>query len=184
MVADAVAGSAARASSPECDAARAAGLIDSKKDQEEHAWARDAICEALSGRVTELRVPEAPRVLSTGGLHHLHTPFRGRRSEGSVLELAAAMQPTPAVGGAPTVAALRWLREREPLARGCYAGPFGWVGLDGEGALAVALRSALLRGNEAFVFAGAGIVEGSDPEAELDETRLKMRTVMDALMEV
>ena len=184
VVADAVAGSAARASCPRRDQARAAALVESKKDQEEHAWVRDAIHGALSSRVSDLQASEAPRVLSTGGLHHLHTPFRARRGDGSVLELAAAMQPTPAVGGVPTEAALEWLRDREPLARGCYAGAFGWTGLDGEGAVAVALRSALLRGNEAFVFGGAGIVEGSDPDEELEETRLKIRAVLDALVEV
>ncbi len=181
VIADAVAGSTARHADAIEDASSAATLRLSKKDQEEHAWVRDAVEAALAPRVRALVVPEAPGILSTGDLHHLHTPFRAERSRASVLELAAAMQPTPAVAGVPTMAALEWLRATEPLSRGGYAGPFGWSGLDGEGGLAVALRCALIHGREATMFAGAGIVADSDPEAELQETRLKMRAMMGAL---
>jgi len=181
VIADAVAGSTAREAGIEGDARAAARLRLSKKDQEEHAWVRDAVEVALEPRVEHLIAPEAPGILSTGGLHHLHTPFRAARGTASVLDLAAAMQPTPAVAGVPTAAALAWLRAREPLARGGYAGPFGWAGLDGEGGLAVALRCALIDRARAVVFAGAGIVAGSDAEAELEETRLKMRAMLGAL---
>ena len=183
--AHAIAGSAARGNGPAADRRCADALRESKKDQEEHAFVRAAVAEALSPRVDRLEAPESPGVLSTGRLHHLHTPFEGAAREGEgVLGLANALHPTPAVGGVPAAPAAHWLRAREPLARGAYAGPFGWVDLAGEGALAVALRGALLCGNEATVFAGAGVVAGSEPEAELAETRLKMRTLLDALLEV
>ena len=88
------------------------------------------------------------------------------------------------VGGAPRETALRWLREHEQLERGWYAGAGGYVDADGGGELAVSLRSALLRDGDADVFAGAGIVAGSDPEAELRETRLKLRALVAPLLEL
>jgi menaquinone-specific isochorismate synthase len=181
----AVAGTVPRGRSPEADAARARALRESKKDQEEHAWVREAVREALVTRVDGLKVPEAPTVRAAGGVYHLHTPLRARRRTGvGALELAVALHPTPAVAGTPTAAAVCWLREREPLIRGPYAGPVGWLGADGSGDLAVALRCALVEGREARCFAGAGIVAGSDPAGELAEIRLKLRGVLGPLLEL
>jgi isochorismate synthase EntC len=101
-----------------------------------------------------------------------------------VLDLVAELHPTPAVGGAPRENALAWLRNHEGLERGWYAGPLGWLTPEGEGEFTVALRSLLLRDSEATLYAGAGIVAGSDPEAELVETRLKLRTALGALLEI
>lgn len=183
VLVDALAGTAKRGHTPQADAAAKKGLRESKKDQEEHAWTRAAIQGALAAHLAALEYPEAPRVLSTSGLHHLHTPFVGRRGGPSpgALELAALLHPTPAVAGTPRAAALAWLRAHEPLARGAYAGPVGWVDLAGAGALGVALRCALLQGKHAVLFAGAGVVADSRPAAEFEETKLKLRTVEAAL---
>jgi isochorismate synthase EntC len=97
------------------------------------------------------------------------------------LELARALHPTPAVAGEPRDAALDAIAEREPFDRGAYAGPVGWVDAGGDGEWAIALRCAELRGERATLYAGAGIVAGSRPEAEVDETERKFRAFLDAL---
>ena len=92
-----------------------------------------------------------------------------------------ALHPTPAVGGAPAEAALAVLAQLEGFDRGCYAGPVGWVDAAGNGEWAIALRCALLHGERATLYAGAGIVGASDPDAEVDETDRKFRAFLDAL---
>jgi isochorismate synthase len=182
--ADALAGTAPRGRDAGEDAHLAAALRERKKDQAEHAVVVRALREALAPLCGELAIDEAPRVRRLAHLQHLHTRARGRLLPGlaqPLLSLAARLHPTPAVAGAPRAAALAWLRRNEDLERGWYAGGVGWVDLAGEGELAVALRSAWLRGGEARVFAGSGIVAGSDPEAELRETRLKLEPALRAL---
>jgi isochorismate synthase len=185
--ADAVAGSAPRGRTAGQDHRLARELVESKKDQEEHAVVVRCVLEALARHCSTLAAPEAPGLLRTDGIQHLHTPIQGRLREPSkttVLDLVADLHPTPAVGGAPRQHALDWLRGHEGLDRGWYAGPLGWVTPEGEGEFTVALRSMLLHGCRATLFAGAGIVAGSDPEAELAETRLKLRAGLDALLEI
>jgi salicylate biosynthesis isochorismate synthase/menaquinone-specific isochorismate synthase len=185
--AEAVAGSAPRGRTAEQDRRLARELVESKKDQEEHAIVVRGVQGALARRCELLSAPESPGLLHTDGIQHLHTPIQGRLRDPSrttVLDLVGDLHPTPAVGGAPREAALEWLRRHEGLDRGWYAGPLGWVAPGGEGEFTVALRSLLLRGSEASVFAGAGIVAGSDPDAELLETRLKLRTTLGALLEI
>lgn len=183
---EALAGTRARGRSPEEDAALAQELRESKKDQDEHALVAHAIRETLSPLCTRLSWPESPDLFATSGIQHLKTPFEGqlREPRASLPELAALLHPTPAVGGVPGPAALEWLRAHEGLDRGWYAAPIGWMGADGTGELSVALRSALLRGRRATAWAGAGIVQGSDPAAELEETRLKLRTILTPMMEI
>jgi menaquinone-specific isochorismate synthase len=109
----------------------------------------------------------------------------GQRRSGAFptsLELAAALQPTPAVGGLPVDAALEWQRENEGFDRGCYAGPVGWVDSEGDGEWVLGLRSATVTGNRAVLYAGNGIVAGSDPDAELAETQLKLQALLAALV--
>ena len=100
---------------------------------------------------------------------------------GTPLALAAALHPTAAVGGTPTAAAVELIRELENMDRGRYAGPVGWVDADGNGEWGIALRCAQLDGNRARLFAGCGIVAGSDPATELAETQVKLRPMMNAL---
>ena len=181
----ALAGSALRGRTPEADAALARDLLESKKEQAEHAVVVRAIQEALQPHCARLDLPEAPSLLALESIQHLETRITGELEEDRhLLELAADLHPTPAVGGAPREAALDWLADHESLDRGWYAGAVGYVDAQGGGDLAVALRSALLRNDEADLFAGAGIVAGSDPEAELAETRLKLRPLLTQLLEL
>jgi isochorismate synthase len=114
---------------------------------------------------------------------HLSTRFRGVLGEPvpAVLDLVAALHPTPAVAGEPRREALEAIAELEPFSRGRYAGAVGWVDADGDGEWAIALRCAELRGDRAILYAGAGIVAGSQPASELDETERKFRAFLDAL---
>ena len=163
LVTSALAGSAPRGRSPEEDAALAQGLLESKKDQEEHGFVVAAIREALGDACVALQAPDAPEVMRIDGIQHLHTPFEGQLRAGvGAADVLAMLHPTPAVGGAPRAAALDFLRAHEPLERGWYAGPVGWLGNDGSGALAVALRCALLRDDRATLFAGGRDRAGLD----------------------
>ncbi len=180
----AVAGTAPRGRTPEEDAAIAAALRENKKEGEEHAAVVHFLREQVGRFCTSVEVPEAPQLLRNAVLQHLHTPIVGWLRGGvSALELLAALHPSPAVAGAPRGEALSWLRENENLDRGWYAGPVGWLQLNGEGDFVVALRSALMDGARARLFAGAGVVAGSDPEAEFGETRLKLSALADVLLE-
>ena len=158
-----------------------AALVASAKDRREHALVVQAIREALADWA-EVDAPAEPAVRALRHVVHLYTPFRARlREPRHVLELAARLHPTPAVGGTPREVALAWIGDREPAARGWYAAPVGWFDLEGNGELAVAIRSGVLVGNRAHLWAGAGIVAGSDPDRELAETELKFRAMLGAL---
>jgi len=136
-----------------------------------------------------MTLPEAPGLLALAGIQHLETRFEARlrsdlASRPHLLDLASRLHPTPAVCGTPRVSAADWLRRNEGLDRGWYAGGVGYVEARGGGELGVALRSGLLRGGSARLYAGAGLVAASVPAAELAETRLKLRTLLSQLTEI
>jgi isochorismate synthase len=161
---------------------REPAILSNEKDAAEHRLVVRAIAAALEPVCTRLDYPERPAVRRLRHVVHLRTPFEGTlASPVPILELVARLHPTPAVGGAPTQEALAWIEREEGLNRGWYAAPVGWFDAAGDGDFAVALRSALLIGDRALLFAGAGIVAASDPAAELAETELKLRTMLDAL---
>jgi isochorismate synthase len=177
----ALAGSAARGRDEGEDARLARTLLASDKEQEEHRAVVDRLCEALGDLCEEFDVDALPTVMRTADIQHLHTALRGRlRQPTTILEVAGRLHPTPAVAGVPLEGALDWIRSHESLDRGWYAGAVGWVNRDGEGDFAVAIRSALVTGQRALVFAGCGIVAGSDPEREYQESQIKMRPMMRA----
>ena len=178
-----LAGSAPRSGDPEEDRANAEALIGSAKDREEHAIVVDAVAETLRPFCAELVWDPEPILRETPNVWHLSTRFRGelREPPPTALDLVAALHPTPAVAGEPREVALGTIAELEPFERGRYAGPVGWVDADGDGEWAIALRCAELRGDRAILYAGAGIVAGSDPAGELDETDRKFRAFLDAL---
>jgi isochorismate synthase len=179
--ASSLAGSAPRGATPSEDAALAANLLSSAKERAEHAMVRGALVEALGMMCDEITADEEPSLLALPHVQHLHTAVRARLLAGhSLLDLAGALHPTPAVGGTPREAALAFIREHEQLDRGWYAAPIGWIGRDA-GELAVALRSTLVHGAEATLFAGCGIVAGSDPARELSESRVKLQPMQLAL---
>lgn len=171
-----------RSASSDDERTAAAALLASGKDRDEQALVVQAIARVLGPLCSELHVPDQPEIRVLRHVLHLETPIAGTlRQPTHVLALVAALHPTPAVGGEPTSAALRWIAAHEPQPRGWYAAPVGWFDGHGDGEFAVAIRSGLLAGTRAYLYAGAGIVRDSDPEAEFEETRLKLRTVLDAL---
>jgi isochorismate synthase len=181
----AIAGSAAPGASAAAARALAQALEHSRKERAEHDIVVRAIAEALAPVCEQLDVAPAPQVLRLDNVQHLVTPITGLLSDSQhILELVGRLHPSPAVAGYPRAAALQLLREREALDRGWYAGPIGWMDANHDGEFAVAIRSALVRGSEASLYAGAGIVAGSDPDAELDETRLKLQPLLAALLEL
>ncbi len=178
---EAVAGSAARRDDAG-DAERAAALSKSRKDRGEHALTVRGIAEALGPFCRSLEIDPAPEVRALRHVMHLVTPVAGTLDEETPLaELVAALHPTPAVGGLPRDEALRFIAEHEPAARGWYAGPVGIVRANGDGEFRVALRSGVHRGARLELFAGAGIVLGSDAALEYEETAVKLRTMRAAL---
>ena len=115
-------------------------------------------------------------------VQHLYSPLTGTLTADShILELVERLHPTPASGGLPRQSALSLIRTHESFDRGWYAGPVGWIDGKGGGEFAVAIRSALLRQNEARLYAGCGIVAGSDPQREYEESRLKLQPMLWAL---
>ncbi len=178
-----LAGSAPRSGDPVADRGNADRLIASAKDREEHAVVVEAVASTLEPLCSTLDWDPEPVLQETPNVWHLSTRFRGhlREPAPTALELAAALHPTPAVGGAPAEAARAVLAQLEGFDRGCYAGPVGWVDAAGNGEWAIALRCALLHGERATLYAGAGIVGASDPDAEVDETDRKFRAFLDAL---
>ncbi len=177
-----LAGTCARGRDDAEDRALAQALIASEKERSEHRLVVRAAREALSPLCADLDVPEVPRILRMTGIQHLQTPIEGRAVPGvDVLDALLAMHPTPAVGGVPRGPALDAIARLEGMDRGWYAGPIGWMDMNGEGAFAVALRAALLHGREALLYAGAGIVSGSAPDRELAEAELKLRPLLEAL---
>ena len=177
-----LAGSIRRGATPEEDERLGADLLASAKNLTEHAIVVRALREALDGTCIEVEAPSEPALLTVRNVHHLYTPVTARLDEGAtLLDLVARLHPTPAVGGFPNDAALAYIRQHEGLDRGWYAGPVGWVGRDGSGEFAVALRSALVAGREASLFGGCGIMGDSDPDAEYAETNVKLRPMLSAL---
>ncbi len=180
--ADCLAGSIGRGDTPEADAALADELMNSQKDLHEHEICARAITEALEPLCAELNVSDTPQILSFSNVHHLYTPVTGTLSNGStLLDLVERLHPTPAVGGYPVRETQTFIRENEPFDRGWYAAPIGWLDADGDGEFIVALRSAIVSGQRARLFAGCGIVGESDPDQELAESNVKMRPMLNAL---
>jgi len=159
----------------------ASALLASDKDRREHRLVVDAIASALAACGAHVDAPSEPGLRALRHVWHLHTPIAATLpAPRHVLELVAALHPTPAVGGTPTRDATEWIAAHE-MARGWYASPVGWFDLDGNGELAVAIRSGVIAGDRAHLWAGAGIVAGSDPERELAETDVKLRAMLGAL---
>jgi menaquinone-specific isochorismate synthase len=183
-----LAGTMPRSSDPAEDAALGAALLASAKEAEEHEYAAADVRDALAPLCDRLTVAERPSLLRLANVQHLATAVSGHlgtpRHPGSVpsvLALVDALHPTAAVCGTPTETAMDLIRELEGMDRGRYAGPVGWVDTHGNGEWGIALRCAEIAGHRARLFAGGGIVAGSDPAAELAETQVKFRPMQFAL---
>jgi isochorismate synthase len=168
---------------PGDDAAKLArALLTRPKDLTEHRLVLRHLLEILAPICETLDASKTPEVMRLPHLLHLRTEVRGSVRPGShVLDLVSRLHPTPAVAGWPRREALDWIAQVEAGERGWYAGPVGWVNAAGEGDFAVGIRSVAIRGRSARLFAGAGIVEGSDPDLEWSETELKMKGILDAI---
>ncbi|MDJ0323478.1 isochorismate synthase [Cryobacterium sp. PH31-AA6] len=177
-----LAGTMSRGADAAADLEAALHLATSSKDGDEHAFAVQSVLASLRPHTSHLTTSEIPFTVKLPNLWHLATDVEGTLSDGSTsLDLIAAMHPTAAVAGTPTESALALIRELEPFDRGRYAGPVGWVGADGDGEWAIALRCAQVTPTgDVTAYAGCGIVLDSEPDRELAETRMKFRPIVEA----
>ncbi len=179
----ALAGSIGRGRTADEDEELAQELLGSTKNRHEHQLVAQAILTSLEGAVDDLVATTDPAVLPLRNIQHLLTPIHGRiaTDETSLMSLARRLHPTPAMGGVPTDEAMVFLRRSEPVPRGWYAAPIGWIDAHGDGVFAVAIRSAVIQHDRAWLYAGAGIVGDSQPAHEWAETALKFRPMLGAL---
>jgi isochorismate synthase len=177
-----LAGSAPRGISEYEDSHFSEGLLGSAKEREEHEIVVDWVSNRMQSLCENLHWNESPEVFRLGNVQHLATQFVGTsRNDVTVLDFVNALHPTPAVGGMPLEPALEMIRRVETFDRGWYTGPVGWVDRQGFGEFAIALRCALIRERDAFLYAGAGIVSASDADHEYEETTLKLKPLLTAL---
>jgi menaquinone-specific isochorismate synthase len=180
---EALAGSIRRGAGASEDAALAAALLRSDKDVREQRLVIEAIASRLAQLGLKPEFSAQPEVRRLANVQHLLTPVRAVLPAAvRLLDALAALHPTPAVGGTPQPAAVACIRGLEGFPRGLYAGALGWLNARGGGEFFVGLRSALVDGPRARLYAGAGIVAGSSPENEFAETELKFKAMQDALL--
>ncbi|MDY6784246.1 MAG: isochorismate synthase [Cyanobacteriota bacterium] len=181
LVVDALAGSAPRGTTPTEDTTYAQKLLASEKEKREH----QAVSDFIEQRLGELglSVSRSPlQLLQLSNIQHLWTSIQAQLPDRlHPLEIVAKLHPTPAVAGVPTAIALSQIRSYEPFERSLYAAPLGWIDERGNSEFIVAIRSALIEGDRARLYAGAGIVAGSDPQKELAEVQLKLQAMLKAL---
>jgi isochorismate synthase len=180
----ALAGSTRRSSDPAVDDHLGEQLLRSDKDRREQRIVAKRIVRSLRPHAVWVEAAAEPEIVKVANIQHLATPVIAQLADPhSAIELAGMLHPTPAVGGEPWAEAATAIRELEGMDRGWYAGPVGWMDATEDGEFCVALRSALLRDREAHLFAGVGIVAGSDPAAELAETEVKLGALLPLVAE-
>jgi menaquinone-specific isochorismate synthase len=180
-----LAGTIARSGDADTDKRTARALSASAKERAEHSLVVEAIAASLSPLVASLKVSPEPEIVELRNVSHLRSRLEGVLEERdgrlpSALDLAASLHPTPAVAGSPVEEAVEYLVKAEDLDRGPYAGPVGWMRSDGDGEFHLGIRSAMVNGATARLYAGAGIVSDSDPHSELRETQLKLQAMLAA----
>ena len=179
---EAIAGSAPRGSSAGEDARFARDLLSSEKDQHEHACVRDSILRRLRAIGVDGRAEETARLLPLANVQHLRTRIEAEVGKFvHLLDIVQEMHPTPAVGGTPREQAVPEIAALEQIDRGLFAGALGWFNYLNEGEMIVGIRSALIEGKAAKLYAGAGIVDASDPDKEVRETEIKLSALLDVL---
>ena len=180
----ALAGSIRRSSDPAVDDHLGEQLLRSDKNRREQRIVAERIVRKLRPHSVWVQTPPEPEVIKVANIQHLATPVIAQLAEPrSAVELAGMLHPTPAVGGEPWPEAAAAIDELERMDRGWYAAPVGWMDATEDGEFCVALRSALLRDREARLFAGVGVVAGSDPAAELEETEVKLQALLPLVAE-
>jgi menaquinone-specific isochorismate synthase len=177
-----VAGTAPRGKDAAADAEIGEALLEDSKNREEHQYVVEMITGVIRKYADNLRLPAVPELMKLRQLQHLYTPVSANLQEGaSMQQIVQELHPTPALGGLPKEKALAFIADREPLERGWYGAPIGWMDSYQNGDTAVAIRSGLLDGKQAVLFAGCGVVKDSDPEMEFEETAIKFRPMLEAL---
>lgn len=183
LVTDALAGSAPRGKTPSQDAKLANNLLSSEKDLREHQFVIDFIIKRLEYLGLKPNYSSQPHLLQLSNIQHLWTPITAEISRNiHLLEILAELHPTPAVAGVPRDIAQEQIHNFETFDRSLYAAPIGWIDHQGNGEFAVGIRSALIDGDRARLYAGAGIINGSKPDKELAEVQLKLQTLLKALV--
>lgn len=164
------------------DAVLAQRLMNDPKERYEHGVVVAGLRERLTPIADALTIPEAPGILTLANIQHLCTLVSAHlRDRCDVLTLVARLHPTPALGGTPAEEAIAFIQRHEPVPRGWYASPVGWITPDFDGTFAVAIRSAVAQRERAWLYSGAGVVAESTPQREWDETALKFRPLLYAL---
>jgi len=177
-----LAGSIARGRTDEEDRRLGEKLYRDEKNLHEHALAVEMIKDVMAELCVSVQAPDHPQLYKLKDIQHLLTPISGQARTGvTLLRAAEKLHPTPALGGMPQQAALEAIRRLENMDRGWYAAPIGWLNRTMDGEFAAAIRSALVQGQEASLYAGCGIVGDSDPRSEYEETALKFRPMLSAL---
>ncbi len=181
LISEAVAGTRPRGDSDAVDAAYRAELLASEKEQREHRFVVQSLCDHLDRFCESVAAVPEPGIMRLNRIQHLYTPLEGvLHADVDDVALLQTLHPTPAVGGAPREAALDWLRKHEPFDRGLYAAPVGWVAHN-RAEFCVAIRSGLVEGSNLSVYSGAGIVPGSVAEDEWCEIENKVSNFLEAL---
>jgi isochorismate synthase len=174
-----LAGSAPRGEGSEEDEVIGTTLLSSEKDRREHELVVTDMTERLAPLLSDVSASREPSLKKMASVQHLSTEIHGTVLPGvGLLDAIDAVHPTPAVGGVPRQGAIDLIGRTEDIDRGWYTGGLGWIDAEGDGAVAIGLRCGLVRGTTTHLFAGAGIVEGSRPELELEETRLKFAPLL------
>lgn len=182
LAVDAIAGTIGRSDCNEHDRALGEALRHSRKNLREHRFVIDAVSDAIASCCQSLQIPAQPELMQLRNAQHLWSPITAQLEAGTDLfDLAERLHPTPATNGQPRRAAQQWLRAREPFTRGWYTGAAGFITPETSGELWVLLRCARIQGAQAELYAGAGIVAGSNPEAEWEETEAKLAAMRTAL---
>lgn len=177
-----VAGSIGRGKSAAEDRALGDELLADTKNRQEHQYVVNMISNVFNDFCTDVSLPNAPKLLKIRDIQHLFTPIEGVVEHGAdIFSLVEALHPTPALGGVPTNTSMDIIRDKESINRGFYAAPIGWTDTAGNGEFAVAIRSALLDADKAYLYAGGGLVADSEVAQEYDETWVKFRPVLRAL---
>lgn len=177
-----IAGSIERGTSAVEDRELGIELLNDYKNRAEHNYVVNMISEVFHDYCSDITMPSEPSLMKIRDIQHLFTSIEGNiEQQTDIFSLVAALHPTPALGGVPTNKSMEIIREQERMDRGYYAAPIGWTDSEGNGEFAVAIRSALLDGNKAYLYAGGGIVADSESEKEYEETWVKFRPVLRAL---
>ncbi|GMQ98288.1 MAG: isochorismate synthase [Acidimicrobiia bacterium] len=182
LLSNPLAGSAKRGIGDEDDRRIGDALLSSAKDREEHRLVVEDLRMRLGSLVSDLEVQDMPTLKKMATVQHLSTELSAKLLPGyGVLDAVSAAHPTPAVGGVSRDDAVAFISRAEQIDRGWYTGGVGWINGRGEGSICIGLRCGLVRGLTTHLFAGAGIVADSQPDAEVAETRLKLRPMLDLL---